>query len=249
MIDNQTEFSEEGLTFHGSIPLVMGTRLEMLALGTSRDTVVQVWDWLCVESSRLSRMLDRFNPTSELSRLNASGSFEGASPLLRMLTDLAASYRERTMGLFDISKGGGELDFGGFAKGYLLKELKTVLGQAGVDCAFVDFGGSSIMAIGHHPFGDSWKVAVRNPFGSGVLWEVALRDESMSTSGNSPGYSGHILNPRTGIPVNERKVVTVVGDDPLDAEVLSTALMPAGEEIAGTISDNFPNMRIERFIL
>lgn len=248
IISNETEFSEEGLTFHGAIPLVMGTRLEMLSVGTPEETITQVWDWLCVESSRLSCLLDRFNPSSEVSRLNASGSFGDASPFLRMLIDLADSYKERTLGLFDVCKGGG-LDFGGFAKGYLLKELKAILGQAGVGCAFVDFGGSSILAVGHHPFGDSWKVSVRNPFGNGILWEVELKDRSMSTSGNSPGYSGHIVNPFTGMAVTERKVVTVVGDDPLDAEVLSTALMLCGDEKSETIKDNFPDMRIESFIL
>ena len=249
MITTETEYSPEGKSFHGSIPLVMGTRLEMLVVGHPRDEVVQVWDWLCVEASRLSAALNRFDPESELSKANASASGGRLSPRLKMLTDIAASYKERTGGLFDVTKGGAGLDFGGFAKGYVLKELKDVLLQAGIGCAFVDFGGSSIMALGHHPFGDSWKVGVRNPFGSGVLWEVELKDQSMSTSGNTPGYTGHIVNPMTGERVTGRKVVTVVGEDPLDAEILSTASMLAGEDAFGDLEAAFPGMRINRIIL
>ena len=249
MTRNGTEYSYEGRTFHGAVPHVMGTRLEMLAVGAPRETVLQVWDWLCEESSGLMALLDRFDPESELSKANATGSFTDLSGRLKELTDLALSYRERTLGLFDVFKGGRKLDFGGFAKGYLLKELKTVLEQAGMDCAFIDFGGSSIMAVGHHPFGESWKVGVRNPFGNDILLEVELKDRSMSTSGNSPGYSGHIINPLTGLPVNERKVVTVVADDPLDAEVLSTASMLADLGMIDKLKEYFPGTRIERFFL
>ena len=155
----------------------------------------------------------------------------------------ADEYKHRTGGLFDISKGDRELDFGGFAKGYLLKELKSVLPQGGIKSAFVDFGGSSILAAGRHPYGDCWKVGVRDPFSGGVVREIELKDQSMSTSGNSPGYSGHIINPATGMQVEGRKMVTVISEDPLEAEVLSTAAMVAGAEALHRLELAFPDSK------
>ena len=109
-----------------------------------------------------------------------------------------------------------------------------------VSCAFVDFGSSSILGIGKHPYGDSWKVGVVDPYTKMQVREISLNDCSMSTSGNAPSYSGHIRDPRTGAACQGRKLVTVISDNPLDAEVLSTVLMIAGDEEREQILGNFP---------
>lgn len=229
MLKNETEYLDDEKTFHGSVPYVMGTRLEAILVGALKEESIPVWHWLCVEVERFDCMLNRFNPESELSKANASGNFENVSAELHGLILLAEEYKKRTSGLFDVSKGGRELDFGGFAKGFVLHRFRDILAGSGISSAFVDFGGSSILAAGHHPFGDCWKIGVRNPFDRKILKELELRDQSMSTSGNTPGHSGHIINPATGEPNHERKVVTVVGPDPLDVEVLSTAAMLADD--------------------
>jgi thiamine biosynthesis lipoprotein len=115
-----------------------------------------------------------------------------------------------------------------------------MLRSKGVSCAFVDFGSSSILGIGKHPYGDSWKVGVVDPYTRLQVREISLNDCSMSTSGNAPSYSGHIRNPRTGEPCGGRKLVTVLSDNPLDAEVLSTVLMIAGDKEREIIMANFP---------
>ena len=109
-----------------------------------------------------------------------------------------------------------------------------------VTCAFVDFGSSSILGIGRHPYGDSWKVGVVDPYTRMQVREISLNDSSMSTSGNAPSYSGHIRDPRTGEVCQGRKLVTVLSDNPLDAEVLSTVLMIATDEEREIIMTNFP---------
>ena len=243
----------------------MGTRLEMLVFGAARVAGTEVWERLRQEADRLDGLLNRFDPKSELSRVNASCDLRNVtvSPDLAGLVRLAFSFCDRSCGLFDISKGGREeilldeknrislmgheLDFGGFAKGFFLKEVKEMLADAGIGTAFVDFGGSSILALGRHPFGDCWKVGVNNPFDGGILAEVELRDEAMSTSGNTPGYSSHIIHPKTGKANEERKLVTVAGADPLEAEVLSTALMIAEPGETAGLEKAFPGMRHRSF--
>ena len=114
------------------------------------------------------------------------------------------------------------LDFGGFAKGYALKKIQEILLRGNIENAFVDFGNSSIMGIGHHPYGDCWKVSLQNPYTQQTLDEFCLTDNTLSTSGNTEQYTGHIINPLTGIYNEQKKVTSILSDNPLDAEILST---------------------------
>ena len=254
----QHEYFSDRKVFHGFVPFVMGTKLDVLLVGPGRELAREVWEDLCVEVSRLDALLNRFDPSSELSQLNAaadSGPVRPSEELLSLIR-ICEDYRVRTEGLFDITRGscgeglliepdgslclnGGSLDFGGFAKGWFLRYGKERLLQAGIGTAYVDFGGSTILGLGHHPFGDCWRVRVTHPFTGAVLQDVDLVDRSLSTSGNRPGYSGHIVDPRTGRGVESRRIVTVVSEDPVDAEVLSTAAMVANEAETDVLRTHF----------
>ena len=260
------EYFPERKLFHGFVPLVMGTKLDALLIGPDRSVSAQLWTQAVSEAERLNAMLNRFDPLSEVSRLNAaadSGEAAVSEDLLSLLR-VCESYRERTGGLFDITRGtcgeglcllpggrvslqGGSLDFGGFAKGWFLRSFRTWLLEAGVSAAYVDFGGSTILALGRHPFGASWRVRVVHPYSGAVLEDVDLVDRTLSTSGNRPGYSGHVLNPATGLPVTERRIVTVVSEDPLEAEVLSTAAMVPDAQGLESLRRLFPSSEIRRF--
>ena len=236
------EYIEEGQIFHGYIPRVMGTRLEVLTVGVPEEKMIRLWEKISGKALSLDAMLNRFDPVSEVSVLNHSDNpleLEMSEDLSEMVY-LADKYYDKTNGLFDIVDGEGKLDFGGFAKGYFLKKCEEMLRAKEVTCAFVDFGSSSILGIGKHPYGDSWKVGVVDPYTKMQVREVSLNDASMSTSGNAPSYSGHIRNPRTGTSCESRTLVTIVSDNPLDAEVLSTVLMIAGDEEREQILNNFP---------
>ena len=242
-MNSSYEYIEEEKIFHGYIPRVMGTRLEVLTVGVPKEKMIPLWEKLSAKALGLDAMLNRFDPTSEVSILNHSDNpleLEMSEDLSEMVR-LADGYYDKTNGLFDIVDGEGKLDFGGFAKGYFLKKCEEMFRSKGVSCAFVDFGSSSILGIGKHPYGDSWKVGVVDPYTRLQVREISLNDCSMSTSGNAPSYSGHIRNPRTGESCGGRKLVTVLSDNPLDAEVLSTVLMIAGDEERRQILDNFPS--------
>lgn len=260
------EYFPERKLFHGFVPLVMGTKLDALLVGPERSVSAALWERAVSEAQRLNAMLNRFDPLSEVSRLNAaadSGDVPVSDELLALIR-VAESFRERTGGLFDITRGtcgegiaffpggrislqGGSLDFGGFAKGWVLREFRSLLLEAGVGSAYVDFGGSTILALGSHPFGRSWRVRVVHPYTGAFLEDVDLVDRSLSTSGNRPGYSGHVLDPSTGRPVTEPRIVTVVSEDPLEAEVLSTAAMVADAEKLAALRQAFPSAEIRRF--
>lgn len=251
-MNGKTQYIGDGQMFHGEIPFVMGTRMEMIVIGLEEEKAVSIWSSLYDRVTFLDRMLNRFDPKSEVSRLNQKCEtaaremqdlLQECSDELRHLTELAMEYNACTLGLFDIRTPEGKLDFGGFAKGYFLRECDRMFRENGVECAFVDFGGSSILGTGHHPFGDCWKVGVVDPYSHCQVEDVCICDESMSTSGNSPVYEGHIRNPRTGEKCMDRKMVTIVAEDPLDAEVLSTVFMVAQDEEIPIILNNFAGIR------
>jgi len=237
------EYVPERRIFHAFVPCVMGTKLDFFICGRQESDSRSLWDGFYSITEELDRLLNRFDPKSELSRINASVPFTGLSISdgLAVLLKLSSEYYTKSKGAFDVSLGSGKelsldgenrltlksgmLDFGGFAKGYALRICKRMLETAGVSSAFVNFGNSSILAVGSHPFGDAWKVDVIDPYNNSTLATLRLNDRSMSTSGNTPGYSGHILKLPAGERIYDRKLAVAVSDDPLDAEVLSTVAM------------------------
>ncbi len=127
------------------------------------------------------------------------------------------------------------LDAGAFGKGEALRRLMAVAGDG--HAWMVDFGGQ--VAAGGRPAAQGWPVAVAHPSRRHQpALELFLAVGSLATSGASERTRvvgdrpvAHILDPRTGLPVHRHGSVTVWHDDPLAADVLSTALyvMGAGE--------------------
>lgn len=245
-------YHESGKMLHGSLENIMGTRFEVLMIGLYKRKSHEVWNETVHELRRLDRVFNRFDEGSETSKINreAASTPVHVSPEMWAILQNCRDYHTRTKGLFDItlndfntvimdanensvafSKNNLTLDFGGYAKGYALAKIKELLLQNGIEHCFVDFGNSSILGMGHHPHGDSWKVSVRDPYHpDATLGELSLHDQALSVSGNSPTYTGHIVLPDSGLAVNARKVASIISKDPLDAEVLSTVFMMANEE-------------------
>ena len=240
-------YSEDGRIAHGHIERVMGTRFDMIIPDIEESAARSLWNALCDWLRASDAMLDRFNAGSEVSRLN-TGSESVPSADLSVWIEKGERYGTLTGGLFSI-RAGGQLDFGGLAKGVSLGFAKELLVNRGVLNAYVDFGGSSILGLGHHPYGPEWKVSVTDPYSGRILTEVGLCDTAISTSGNTPGYSAHIINPLTGERCTARRAVSVVSGDPADAEVLSTVLMFATDGQKKRILDFFPMVKASIFEL
>lgn len=141
------------------------------------------------------------------------------------------------------------LDSGAFGKGAALDSIKMLLNEKMVNTGFISFGESSILALGSHPFGDSWKTGVTDMFKPEEnVYVLELKDEFMSVSGISPQNlkkygTGHVLNPRTAEPVSSFRQSVVAGKKGLVTEVLSTALLCAPEDERDAIMDNFPGYK------
>lgn len=126
------------------------------------------------------------------------------------------------------------LDAGAFGKGEALRRLTADLPDG--PPWLVDFGGQ--IAAGGAPAADGWPVALAHPARRHqAVLELTLATGSLATSGASERSStaegrliAHILDPRTGRPVHRAESVTVWHEDPLVADILSTALYVMGAD-------------------
>lgn len=144
------------------------------------------------------------------------------------------------------------LDAGGFGKGLALRAARRALEEHGIVTALLDFGGQ-IMVLGPAPANESWVISVAHP-GRREAPVLTLRLEpgqSVATTSISErrvelegDVVGHVLDPRTGRPVTGWGSVTVVADDPLVADVLSTALFVMGPERALEWADGYPELGV-----
>ncbi|MGV8713011.1 MAG: FAD:protein FMN transferase [Nitrosomonas sp.] len=114
---------------------------------------------------------------------------------------------------------GMEIDFGGVVKEYAVDRAASLCWEAGIHHGIVNLGGD-IKVIGPHEDGSPWRVAIRHPRQpDGVVKMVLLHSGALASSGdyercitlNGVRY-GHVLNPRTGWPVNYMAAVSVIGE-------------------------------------
>ena len=123
---------------------------------------------------------------------------------------------------------GMEIDLGGLAKEYAVDCVIRLLRDAAVTSALVELAGDAAV-IGTQGSGDPWKIGIRNPMGPEPLHTIDLIDGAIATSGNYAreliykGRSyGHLLDPRTGWPVEGPVSVTVIDRRCLTAGAMTT---------------------------
>jgi thiamine biosynthesis lipoprotein len=127
------------------------------------------------------------------------------------------------------------LDPGGIGKGYALDAAAAVLEAHGVTAALLELGGQ-FLALDPPPGEQEWRLAVADPGDrSRPVLMLRVRRQSVSTSGQGErGVQvgsrrlGHVLDPRTGAPVDWSGQVTVLATSATAADALSTAALVLG---------------------
>ena len=145
---------------------------------------------------------------------------------------------------------GVEFNLGAIGKGYAVDRAGEHLLEQGVSNWLVHGGRSSVRAQGTHAGHDGWPVGLRNPLlPDKPFATLLLKDAALSTSGtavqwfrNEGKRFGHILDPRTGWPVETMLSVSVIAPDAALADALSTAFFVLGVENALRCCDNFASV-------
>jgi FAD:protein FMN transferase len=140
------------------------------------------------------------------------------------------------------------LDPGGIGKGYVVECVENLLREAGVKIALIDAGSSTIYALGAPPGKNGWTVQVPRP-GDRVhsISTVVLRDTSLSTSGNYEKFFAlnghiycHIMDPRTGEPVQGTLQTTVITPNATDSDALSLIMFVLGPAKSEKLLESIP---------
>jgi thiamine biosynthesis lipoprotein len=133
-------------------------------------------------------------------------------------------------------RAGMRLDFGGIGKGYAIDQLVTQLKREGVTNALLDFGQSSIWALGTPLNAAGWRLVVQRPDGR-FVGTMTLKDRALSISGSMEQTFeihgrryGHIIDPRNGTPLQRDLLACVIAPTAAQAEALSKALLILGEQ-------------------
>lgn len=132
-------------------------------------------------------------------------------------------------------KPGMEIDLGGIGKEYAVDRCAGILVAHGVKGGLVNFGGD-IRVIGPQADGSAWNIGVEKVMEDDVAPVVRLKSGAVATSGDARRYVvrngrryGHILDPRSGYPVEGApRSVTVIDQSCTQAGLLATLAMLQG---------------------
>jgi thiamine biosynthesis lipoprotein len=133
------------------------------------------------------------------------------------------------------------IDLSSVAQGYTVGAIANLLESKGINSYMVEIGGE-MKVKGRKANGNEWRIAIEKPtpFAREVQKIISIHQENgeaVMTSGtyrnffeeNGKAYS-HIINPKTGKPVDHNLLsATVLDDDPTWADAWDTALLCLGE--------------------
>lgn len=237
----------------------MHTVFEMVLVRVGEPRARSIAEKVRLLVTGIEKKISRHDPDSPFARLCSSGP---GSPVevddeVFSVLQFCETFRKSTVGYFDIAVLSGNsvrpayslspetksvtlsgedilLDAGGFGKGYALDRVRQLLVEEDVKDALLNFGDSSVTALGSHPFGDCWAVDVKT--GGGTF---RLKDSSLSVSGLRPDGTAHIMDPVDGSLVGFPGLVAVQGRSAFVCEVLSTSLYAAPERMRPAIISAF----------
>lgn len=132
---------------------------------------------------------------------------------------------------------GTGVDIGGLIEGYAGDRAREAMLSAGCDTGLVTVGGEVVA------FGDrTWRIAVKDPRGEGVLGVIPLKNRAIATSGDYERFFFHrgrrfchILDPATGWPAQGLMSASVIADTCTLANAWAVALFVAGPDRIGAV--------------
>jgi thiamine biosynthesis lipoprotein len=178
--------------------------------------------------------------------LMALWGFRGSNAALRVPTEAERRAVLESVGYEHVSVSGRtvrldgpgiRLDAGGIGKGYAVDRCWEALKRS--HGRFLMNLGGNMRAAGRPAGNRPWTVGVRHPFqADAIMGKMRLEDGmAVATSGHYERFVtidgvryAHIMDPRTGCPVQGMAGVTVVAPTAAEADVLSTTLFILGPE-------------------
>ena len=184
------------------------------AFDVSAGPLVQLW--------RKTRKTKKLPTTSELIKAQQGVGF-----------DLITFPKKNTI---QLNAKGMQLDLGGIGKGFAADEVIKLLELNGITSALVDMGGD-IRVSNPPPKKDCWVLAFSyyNQEGVEVLQKLRLKNAAVATSGDLYQFIeidgikySHIINPLTGMALNNGIQVTTIAINATEADAFASAFSVMG---------------------
>jgi thiamine biosynthesis lipoprotein len=245
--------------------LAMGTKFEAILVGDDTEHLEAVAALCWEEVDRVERLLSRFDPASEVHRLNAQAVQQPVKLSVELADVIEDCFHwwQQTQGYFDITilslqhdcgatwdavefdperrllqfhHTALRLDFGGYGKGYALDRVAQLLTKYDVANAFLHGGTSSVLARGGDDAGRPWQVDLS----CGAV--AVLEDTSLSTSEFPFGenlYGNWCVNDHDDEINPQERACSVIATSGRKAEALSTAIVRMSREHAQALCDEY----------
>jgi thiamine biosynthesis lipoprotein ApbE len=143
-------------------------------------------------------------------------------------------------------KNGARFDLGGIAKGYAVDRALAVLRARGVTAALVNLGGN-IGVLGFAPGAKPWTIGIDHPRTQKLMGRIKLWRGAVATSGDNDRFFemngvryAHIIDPRSGRPVQNIAAMTVIAPTATAADALSTSAFVLGPEKGLALLRSYP---------
>ena len=241
----------------------MGTTFEIIIPGEEAQYAGQAARAAFDEAGRIEEQLSRFLPGSDVARINALGAGQSlrvgiaAMDCLRLASEVCS----QTDGAFDVTIGSHDLleldpqrflvgvkadgvrvDLGGIGKGYAVDQMAALLSEWSIGAALIHSGQSTALAVGTPPDSEGWPLALRHPAQNDeTLLTVHLRSGAISGSGLAV-HGQHIIDPRTGQPVEGVAGSWAFAPTAALSDALSTAFMVMQPDEAGAYCAQHPEV-------
>jgi len=234
----------------------MATVYEVYAVHGDRQYAAQAAQASFDLVDRLERELSRFLPNSDITRINHLDEAESTrvSPSTLECLVIARHMFDLTGGVFDVSIGTGlpslefdtdectvrattrgvRVDLGGIGKGYAVDLMAELLEDWGLTVALVHGGFSSVLALEPPADREGWPLTLSDPSApSRVLERLSVRQTALGASGVRK--RDHIVDPRTGDPVRDRRAAWVTVPRPR-ASAPDAARQPAAAAVTDALT-------------
>ena len=117
-----------------------------------------------------------------------------------------------------------QIDLGGVGKGYAVDKIAEMLREWSINTALISGGYSSVLALDAPPGTKGWPLSLSNPNNrKQIIAKAFLQNRAIGSSGVKKG--GHIIDPRTGRPVEGKVASWSSAPTAAVADALSTAFM------------------------
>ena len=144
---------------------------------------------------------------------------------------------------------GMRLDLGGIAKGFAVDLAAKAAKKHNVTVGIINLSGNAYCFQEAFPGKDKYVIGVRNPLHKNMICgTVSILNKSVATSGDYERYViingkhyAHIMDPRTGDPVEDMLSATVITPSATAADALSTTIFINGAKFAEKFHEKHPD--------